>query len=421
MLSNQENMKFRSLLLLLFATLGSTFALAQDKPPARKSTDSAAPQPRLAEFRAQIAPVLRKTCTRCHGYGKQEGKFRVDILDPDLLHGKDVDWWLEVFSVLSNREMPPEDAKVKLADADRRKIIEWLSAEIQTASDVRRRQQGHSSFRRMTRYEYNYTLQDLLGLPYDFAKDLPPEAISEDGFQNSSEVLHMTVVQFEMYRRLARKALLRATPALTMPVIILGGILGGVFTPTEASAVAVVYGILVGVVYYRTLTIRVLYETFCEAAVLSGAVMFVTATAHVMGYAFTFEQLADGLLGPIARMDMSPVTFLVVLSVVLIIAGTFLDGIAMIFIVVPLFFPAVQLLGIDPVHFGMVVVLCWGIGQQTPPVGAALFITSVIARVNIFSLTLANLPFVAVMLVVLGLVILFPELIVLWVPRALGL
>ena len=96
-------------------------------------------------------------------------------------------------------------------------------------------------------------------------------------------------------------------------------------------------------------------------------------------------------------------------------------GIAMIFIVVPLFFPAVQLLGIDPVHFGMVVVLCWGIGQQTPPVGAALFITSVIARVNIFSLTLANLPFVAVMLVVLGLVILFPELIVLWVPRALGL
>lgn len=228
-------------------------------------------------------------------------------------------------------------------------------------------------------------------------------------------------VEEKFNTRVMLKAMLRATPALAMPVIILGGILGGVFTPTEASAVAVVYGILVGVCYYRTLNTRILYETFCEAAVLSGAVMFVTATAHVMGYAFTFEQLADGLLGPIARMDMSPVTFLIVLSVVLIIAGTFLDGIAMIFIVVPLFFPAVQLLGIDPVHFGMVVVLCWGIGQQTPPVGAALFITSVIARVNIFSLTLANLPFVAVMLVVLGLVILFPELIVLWVPRALGL
>ena len=91
------------------------------------------------------------------------------------------------------------------------------------------------------------------------------------------------------------------------------------------------------------------------------------------------------------------------------------------FLLTPILTPLVVSYGIDPVHFGMVVVLCWDIGQQTPPVGAALFITSVIARVNIFSLTLANLPFVAVMLVVLGLVILFPELIVLWVPRALGL
>jgi hypothetical protein len=215
-----EKRKLQWLVLLLLATLGSTFALAQDKPPARKSTASVAPQPRLAEFRAQIAPVLRKTCSRCHGYGKQEGKFRVDTLDPDLLHGKDVDWWLEVFNALSNGEMPPEDAKVKLADSDRSKIIEWLSAEIQTASEVRRRQQGHSSFRRMTRYEYNYALQDLLGLPYDFAKDLPPEAISEDGFQNSSEVLHMTVVQFETYRRLARKALVRATVRGERPPVI---------------------------------------------------------------------------------------------------------------------------------------------------------------------------------------------------------
>ena len=116
--------------------------------------------------------------------------------------------------------MPPEDAKVKLADADRSKIIEWLSTEIQTASQVRRRQQGHSSFRRMTRYEYSYALQDLLGLPYDFARDLPPEASSDDGFQNSSEVLHMTVVQFEMYRRLARKALLRATARGERPPVL---------------------------------------------------------------------------------------------------------------------------------------------------------------------------------------------------------
>lgn len=216
-------------------------------------------------------------------------------------------------------------------------------------------------------------------------------------------------------------AFIKATPALTMPVIILGGILGGVCTPTEASAVAVVYGILIGAVYYRTLTLRMLYDTFAEAAVLSGAVMLVTSTAHVLGYAFTYQQVADSLLGPIAQMQMTPTMFLIVLSFVLVIAGTFLDGIAMMFIVVPLFFPAVKLLGIDPVHFGMVVVICWGIGQQTPPVGAALFITSVLARVDVLALTRANLPFIAVMLIVLALVILFPEQIVLSVPHALGM
>lgn len=213
----------------------------------------------------------------------------------------------------------------------------------------------------------------------------------------------------------------RALPALLMPAIILGGILGGVFTPTEASAVAVVYGAAVGMFYYRTLTPRLLYQTLCEAAVLSGAVMMVTAAAHVMGFAFTYEQLADSILRPLAELDVSPVMFLILLSVIMIIAGTFLDGIAMIFIIVPLFFPAVELLGIHPVHFGMVVVLCWGIGQQTPPVGAALFITSAIAKVDIFSLTRANLPFIAVMLLVLMAVILFPETLVLSVPRALGL
>ncbi len=219
----------------------------------------------------------------------------------------------------------------------------------------------------------------------------------------------------------AAKAFVRAVPALTMPVIILGGILGGVFTPTEASAVAVIYGIVISLFYYRSIGLRDLYETFVEAAVLSGAVMLVTSTAHVLGFTFTYQSLADVLLGPIASTQMSPTVFLLVVSFVFIVAGTFLDGIAMMFIIVPLFYPAVQLLGIDPIHFGMVVVLCWGIGQQTPPVGAALFITSVLAKVDIFSLTRANLPFIAVMLVVLLLVILFPATIVLSVPRALGL
>lgn len=217
------------------------------------------------------------------------------------------------------------------------------------------------------------------------------------------------------------RTLIRALPALMMPVIVLGGILGGIFTPTEASAIAVVYGIVISMTVYRSLSVRKLYAAFVESAILSGAVMLVTATAHVLGYTFTYAALADALLVPISQTDMGPLLLLVVLAAILIVVGTFLDGIAMMFIVVPLFLPATQLLGIDPLQFAMVVMICWGIGQQTPPVGAALFITSVLSRTDVLRITRANLPFIAVMFVVLALVIALPDLIVLSVPRWLGL
>ena len=169
------------------------------------------PEPRLAKFRLEVEPVLKRVCVGCHGPGKQKGKFRVDTLDPNLLKGKDVKWWLEVFDVVGNGEMPPEDAEAQLTDVEKARIVDWLSGEIQVASEVRRSEQGHTSFRRLTRYEYRYALQDLLGIPHDFSRDLPPETASEDGFKNSSELLQMTAVQFEQYRELARKALERAT------------------------------------------------------------------------------------------------------------------------------------------------------------------------------------------------------------------
>ena len=182
------------------------------------------PKARLAKFRAEVEPVLKRVCVGCHGMEKQKGKFRVDTLNPDLLKGKDVNWWLEVFDVISNAEMPPEDAKVQLTDAEKARIVDWLSGEIQVASQVRRSEKGHTSFRRMTRYEYKYTLQDLLGLPHDFSRDLPPETVSEDGFKNSSEMLQMTAVQFEQYRQMARKALERATVRGQQPKTVYYGI-----------------------------------------------------------------------------------------------------------------------------------------------------------------------------------------------------
>lgn len=178
---------------------------------AAKATD-AIPKANVAFFHESVGPILKKSCLTCHGPEKSEGRLRIDQLNPDLLTGPDVERWREVFNALSKSEMPPEDEPdYALADADRGRIVDWLSGELNTASLIRRNSKEHSSFRRLTKYEYNYALQDLLGLPYSLANPLPPETASEDGFKNSSELLQMSVMQFESYREIGLKALKRAT------------------------------------------------------------------------------------------------------------------------------------------------------------------------------------------------------------------
>ena len=173
---------------------------------------NAIPEANLAYFQQSVRPILTRSCLACHGPEKSEGRLRVDKLNPDLLAGPDVERWREVYNVLGNSEMPPEDeAGYALADVERGNIVDWLSDELNKASLIRRNTKEHSSFRRLTRYEYNYALQDLLGLPYDLAKKLPPETASEDGFKNSSELLQMSAMQFATYREIGLKALKRAT------------------------------------------------------------------------------------------------------------------------------------------------------------------------------------------------------------------
>ena len=175
------------------------------------------PEAHVAFFRESPDAILKKSCLACHGPENAEGRLRVDQLNPDLLAGPDVGKWREIYNVLSNSEMPPEDEpEYALADADRRRIVDWLSVELNKASIVRRNTREHSSFRRLTKYEYNYALQDLLGLPWSLANKLPPETASEDGFKNSSELLQMSVMQFETYREIGLKALKRATVSTRM-------------------------------------------------------------------------------------------------------------------------------------------------------------------------------------------------------------
>ena len=165
----------------------------------------------LSDFHTSIRPALEQSCLECHGPKKQKGKFRIDNLDPNLINGGDKDWWLEVMEVLSNGEMPPDDSKINLSDENRSLTIDWLATELQKASLMSRIEKGASSFRRLTRYEYNYALEDLLGVSLRTDEVLPPETSSEDGFKNSSELLQMSPMQFQMYREIGLKALKRAT------------------------------------------------------------------------------------------------------------------------------------------------------------------------------------------------------------------
>ena len=164
----------------------------------------------LAEFHRDVEPVLQAACLDCHGPDTSEGNFRLDELDPNLVHGDDLEWWRDVFAVLTKGEMPPADAD-PLADDERVRVVNWLASALQQASRAQRAAGGRSSLRRMTRYEFGYALQDLLGLPFDFARDLPPDAAQTDGFENGADTLQVSVGQFMAFQEAARAALARAT------------------------------------------------------------------------------------------------------------------------------------------------------------------------------------------------------------------
>ena len=212
----------------------------------------------------------------------------------------------------------------------------------------------------------------------------------------------------------------KAIPALVLPLIILGGIMGGVFTTTEAAGAAAVYIILYGLVRRET-TLRQVYTAARESALLTGQVMIIIAVANLLGWVFSYARIPQLLVEPFLNLTTNPYLFLWIVSLVLIIAGVFLHGTAMLVVIIPLFLPIAAKLGINPFHLAMVVMMCWGIGQQTPPVASALYITCTLANVDMASLTRANVPFVLTLLAVLALVIHFPQLVVLPVPRLLGL
>jgi C4-dicarboxylate transporter DctM subunit len=197
---------------------------------------------------------------------------------------------------------------------------------------------------------------------------------------------------------------------LALLVIIMGGIYGGVFTPTEAAAVSAVYALIVEVFIYKDLKFKELPEVFVDASRTTVMLMFIVANAMLFAHVLTTERIPQTIAEQIVAFGMEPWMFLLVVNVILLIAGNFMEPTGIILILAPIFFPIATQLGIDPIHLGIIMVVNMEIGMVTPPVGLNLFVTSGITGMSIMQVTHAALPWLLVLLSFLGLVTYIPEI-----------
>ena len=210
-------------------------------------------------------------------------------------------------------------------------------------------------------------------------------------------------------------ALRKGIWALLAPIIILGGIYSSVFTPTESAVVAVVYGLLVSVFVYREMTFEKLKETFLFCATISGSVLVIIATATIFGQILTLQNIPQDMAAWISGISDNKYVILFIICALLIFVGMWMDTIAQIILLTPVLLPVVHTLGVDPVHFGIIFVLCCEIGFLTPPLGVNLFVAMRLTGCSIESLSKSALPYVLVLMLAITIMIFFPA-ITLWMP-----
>ncbi|MEC9196665.1 MAG: TRAP transporter large permease [Pseudomonadota bacterium] len=211
----------------------------------------------------------------------------------------------------------------------------------------------------------------------------------------------------------------RAFPALMMPVILLYGIYGGITTPTEAAAIAAAYALVVSVLLYRALKLRTLYTILVDSARASAAVGIVIGASLILNYIIASENIPAALAAVMEGLEVSPLMFLIAVNVLVLLLGCLLDATTIILVIVPLFIPTCNLLGIDLVHFGVVVVVNCMIGLITPPYGILLFVINAVTGIPLRDIVREVLPFLAVLITALAALIFVPD-IVLFLPRLFG-
>ncbi len=206
--------------------------------------------------------------------------------------------------------------------------------------------------------------------------------------------------------------------ALFLPLFILGGIYSGLFTPVEASVCAVVYALVVSVVVYKQLTLPKLKAAFENAVRLGGALMIIVACSTLFATVITLERIPQNVVASFSGITESPTVILLVICAMLIVIGTFMETISAIIILAPILVPLVVSYGIDPVHFGIILIVTIEIAFLTPPLGVNLFVASQIADIKFERVAVAIIPFVITLMIAMLIVIFFPQL-SLWLPETL--
>lgn len=215
------------------------------------------------------------------------------------------------------------------------------------------------------------------------------------------------------------KEFVSAFPALLAPVIILGGILGGIFTPTESAAVAVLYAFLLGRFIYKELSFKDLGRIFVESGTTTAVLLLIIGMANIFAWILTSEQIPTRIAGAMTALTDNPYLILMIINVFLLFIGMFLEGGAAIIILAPTLLGVTSALGIDPLHFGLVMVLNIAVGLLTPPLGVCLFVVCGVTGISLGRIIRSVLPFLALELAVLLLVTYVPS-VILWIPRLLG-
>jgi tripartite ATP-independent transporter DctM subunit len=210
-----------------------------------------------------------------------------------------------------------------------------------------------------------------------------------------------------------------AIPGLMTAVIIMGGILSGIFTATESSAIAVIYTALVGVLVYRSLGWSEFWQAARQSVRTASMVLFIIAAATAFGFALALLEVPAALGALIGFVTENPLLTLLIINLMLLALGTFMDMAPLIVITTPIFLPVAMGMGVDPVHFGIIMMLNLGIGLVTPPVGSVLFVGSAVGKVPVTTLVKTIWPFYLTLLAALALVSFIPAL-SLWLPRAMA-